>query len=72
MPTQPPLFDDFVESDPPTLNGLGLGEVAPANPGEWALIRYVGNPIGEVLPLGPTDCPWAGRRRTRSACPNPR
>jgi diguanylate cyclase (GGDEF)-like protein len=52
MPTQPPLFDDFVESDPPTLNGLGPGEAAPGNPGEWALIRYVGNPIGEVLPLG--------------------
>ena len=53
MQTQPPLFDDFVESDPPTLNGLGAGEGDPGKPGEWALIRYVGNPIGEVLGLGP-------------------
>ena len=53
MQTQPPLFEDFVESDPPTLNGLGVGEVDFAKAGEWALIRYVGNPIGEVLPLGP-------------------
>jgi len=53
MQTQPPLFEDFVESDPPTLNGLGVGEADPTQPGEWALIRYVGNPIGEVLSLGP-------------------
>jgi diguanylate cyclase (GGDEF)-like protein len=51
MQTQPPLFEDFVESDPPTLNGLGGNEADPAKPGEWALVRYVGNPIGEVLPL---------------------
>jgi diguanylate cyclase (GGDEF)-like protein len=52
MPTQPPLFEDFVESDPPTLNGLGGDEADLTKPGEWALIRYVGNPIGEMLPLG--------------------
>jgi len=52
MQTQPPLFEDFVESDPPTLNGLGVGEADLTKPGEWALIRYVGNPIGEVLTLG--------------------
>jgi diguanylate cyclase (GGDEF)-like protein len=53
MQIQPPLFEDFVEFDPPTLNGLGVGEVDFAKAGEWALVRYVGNPIGEVLPLGP-------------------
>ena len=52
MQTQPPLFEDYVETDPPTLNGLGVEEGDPGKAGEWALIRYVGNPIGEVLPLG--------------------
>jgi diguanylate cyclase (GGDEF)-like protein len=54
MQSQPPLFDDFVESEPPTLNGLGGAEADLTKPGEWALIRYVGNPIGEVLSLGQT------------------
>jgi diguanylate cyclase (GGDEF)-like protein len=52
MQTQPPLFEDYVETDPPTLNGLGVDEGDLSKAGEWALIRYVGNPIGEVLPLG--------------------
>jgi len=71
MPTQPPLFDDFVESDPPTLNGLGLGEAAPANPGEWALIRYVGNPIGEVLPLGPAGLSMGRAPENQIRLPEP-
>ena len=39
--------------DPPTL--FGSGSVARAIQGldEWALIRYVGAPIGEVIPLRP-------------------
>jgi diguanylate cyclase (GGDEF)-like protein len=53
MIVQRPLFEDFIESEPPTLNGPGLGEVGLDAPGQWALIRYVGNPVGEVLPLGP-------------------
>ena len=53
MPTQPLLIEDFEENDPPTLNGLAAGEADPGKPGEWALIRYAGNPIGEVLMLGP-------------------
>ena len=53
MSTQRPLFEDFVESGPPTLNGPEFGEAGVDPPGLWALIRYVGNPIGEVLPLGP-------------------
>lgn len=52
MTTQRPLFEDFVESEPQTVDGPGLGETAQEPPGQWALIRYVGNPIGEVLPLG--------------------
>lgn len=51
MPTQPPIEGPFAESDPPTLFASSLGEALPPDPGEWALIRYVGNPIGEVLPL---------------------
>jgi diguanylate cyclase (GGDEF)-like protein len=51
MPTQPPLYEDFAESDPPTLFASTLGDALPVVQGEWALIRYVGNPIGEVLPL---------------------
>ena len=51
MPTHPPLYEDFVETEPPTLTGPGAGEEGLVTPGVWALIRYVGNPIGEVLPL---------------------
>jgi diguanylate cyclase (GGDEF)-like protein len=48
-----PLFEDFVEAEPPTLNGPGLGEAGLEPPGQWALIRYSGVPVGEVLLLGP-------------------
>lgn len=51
MPIQPPLYEDFAESDPPTLFASPLGDTLPPARGEWALIRYVGVPIGEVLPL---------------------
>ena len=51
MPIQPLPFEDFDESDPPTLYGPVAGEAAALGQGEWALIRYVGNPIGELLPL---------------------
>jgi len=51
MPTQPSLYEDFAESDPPTLYGSALGDASGLDLGEWALIRYVGNPIGEVLPV---------------------
>ena len=54
VPTQPLLFEDIAENDPPTLNGLGTGEADAGKPGDWALIRYAGNPIGEVLLLGPS------------------
>jgi diguanylate cyclase (GGDEF)-like protein len=52
MYNERPLFDDLVESEPPTMHGPGLGEALKEDPGQWALIRYVGNPIGEVLLLG--------------------
>ncbi len=55
MSTHPPLYEEFAESDPPTLFASPLGEALPVAQGEWALIRYVGNPIGEVLPLNRTD-----------------
>ena len=50
IPTRPLPPEDFAESDPPTLVGAGFGAGAGEVPGQWALIRYVGNPIGEVLP----------------------
>ncbi len=53
-PTRPLPPEDFGESDPPTLVGAGVGAGAGEMPGQWALIRYVGNPIGELLLLGPT------------------
>ena len=53
MSTRPLPFEEPVESDPPTLTGAGYGVGAGLTPGQWALIRYVGNPIGELLPLGP-------------------
>ena len=51
MPIRPLFPDDSVESEPATLTGSGLGDGGAELPGIWALIRYVGNPIGEVLPL---------------------
>lgn len=51
MPRQPPLYKDFDESDPPTLYAPVHADAAAAARGGWALIRYVGNPIGEMLPL---------------------
>ena len=51
MHMQPSLYEDFPESDPPTLLTSLPGEALPVAKGEWALIRYVGNPIGEVLAL---------------------
>jgi diguanylate cyclase (GGDEF)-like protein len=51
MPKQPPPSEDFDEADPPTLYGSTPGEALGPGQGEWALIRYVGEPIGEVLAL---------------------
>ena len=41
--------------DPATLVAAGLGDRPPAGLEEWALIRYVGAPIGEVVPLRGQD-----------------
>jgi diguanylate cyclase (GGDEF)-like protein len=54
MSTRPLPFEDPVESDPPTLTGAGCWEDGGDSPGQWALIRYMGNPIGELLTLGPS------------------
>lgn len=67
MPIQPPLYEDFEDSDPPTLFASPLGEALPATQGEWALIRYVGNPIGEVLPLRRPDL-TVGRAPENDLC----
>ena len=67
MPTQPPLYEDFAESDPPTLFASQMGEGLPAAQGEWALIRYIGNPIGEVLPLR-TESLTVGRSPENDLC----
>ncbi|BDU75384.1 GGDEF domain-containing protein [Mesoterricola sediminis] len=55
MPEQPPLSEEFLDTDPPTLFSSPPGEGLSSATGEWALIRYVGNPIGEVLPLRKDD-----------------
>ena len=49
--SNPTPNEEFAESDPPTLFAASIGDALPVAQGEWALIRYVGNPIGEVLPL---------------------
>jgi len=41
--------------DPATLIAAGTGDRTPAGMEEWALIRYVGAPIGEVVPLRGQD-----------------
>lgn len=55
MPDHPPLHEDFLDADPPTLFSSPPGEALQLARGEWALIRYVGNPIGEVIPLRKED-----------------
>jgi diguanylate cyclase (GGDEF)-like protein len=67
MHIQPSLYEDFSESDPPTLLTSLPGEALPAAKGEWALIRYVGNPIGEVLPLACTNL-TVGRSPENDLC----
>jgi diguanylate cyclase (GGDEF)-like protein len=67
MPIQPPLYEDFADSDPPTLFASPVGDPLPAAQGEWALIRYVGNPIGEVLPLRRADL-TVGRSPENDLC----
>lgn len=67
MPIQPPLYEEFADSDPPTLFASPLGETLPGVQGEWALIRYVGNPIGEVLLLRTPDL-TVGRAPENGLC----
>jgi diguanylate cyclase (GGDEF)-like protein len=53
MSTRPLPNEDQLEPELATLTGSDLSEGGAEMPGIWALIRYVGNPIGEVLPLTP-------------------
>ncbi len=59
--TRPPS-DETISRDPATLLGAGTGPRSALPHDEWALIRYVGNPIGEVIPL-----PQRGLRIGRTA-----
>jgi diguanylate cyclase (GGDEF)-like protein len=59
--TRPPS-DETLSRDPATLMGAGTGPRASLPHDEWALIRYVGVPIGEVIPL-----PHRGLRIGRTA-----
>jgi diguanylate cyclase (GGDEF)-like protein len=54
MHSRPLPHEDPVESDPPTLSGADCWGSGGEAPGQWALIRYVGNPIGELVALGPS------------------
>jgi diguanylate cyclase (GGDEF)-like protein len=52
-PTQAAFNEPPADCEPPTLNGPLLGGSAERDPAEeWALIRYVGHPIGEVISVG--------------------
>ena len=51
MQKQKPLREETAENDPPTLFAPVAGDSLPLAQGDWAFIRYVGHPIGEVLPL---------------------
>ena len=66
MSYQPTLNQDLQESDPSTLFGSTLGECAPCHDG-WALIRYLGQPLGEVVPLGGSGL-TLGRARENQLC----
>lgn len=59
--TRPPSDETF-SRDPATLVGPVTGSRPTAFHDDWALIRYVGNPIGEVIPL-----PHQGLRIGRTA-----
>lgn len=63
---QAPGADAFQESDPPTLCGTTLRDCPPLR-GEWALIRYMGNPVGEVLSLRESGL-TLGRARDNLLC----
>lgn len=61
-----PFSAAYEESDPPTAFGVVPRDCAPFA-GEWALIRYLGNPVGEVLPLGSGGL-TLGRARDNQLC----
>ena len=71
IPDQPPYYDDPEALDPPTLFGPTLVGGVPGDPlalaGEWALIRYMGNPIGELLFLSQSGL-TLGRARENQLC----
>jgi diguanylate cyclase (GGDEF)-like protein len=71
MATRPLLPDDSVEFEPATLMGAGMGEGSSEVPGIWALIRYVGNPIGEVLPLTATGLSLGRATENQVRLPEP-
>ena len=76
MPLEPnpipqPTYQDLEALDPPTLLGVvSMGTApgtGPAFSGEWALIRYMGNPIGELLFLSKSGLA-IGRARDNQIC----
>jgi two-component system, cell cycle response regulator len=60
METIPPSSEPSPDFDPATLIATGTGDWAQPDQEEWALIRYVGSPIGEVIRLHGPDF-WIGR-----------
>ena len=71
IPSPQPDYEDLEALDPPTLLGpITTGTapgLAPAMSGEWALIRYMGNPIGELVFLSKSGL-TLGRARDNQIC----
>ena len=68
-PFNPPT-GTFEDDDPSTICGLVKGDGVTGQ-GDWALIRYLGNPVGEVLPLGQAGLGLGRARENRIYLPEP-
>ncbi|HQL49280.1 MAG TPA: GGDEF domain-containing protein [Holophaga sp.] len=67
MTTRPLDPEDSPELESTTLYAEPSAARGPGAPAEWALIRYVGNPLGEVLPLRGPEVAF-GRASSSEIC----
>jgi len=65
-----PPGEPFEDDDPSTLCGIAKDDGVEGQ-GEWALIRYLGHPVGEVLPLGQVGINLGRARENRIHLPEP-
>ena len=65
-----PIGGAFEDDDPSTICGVEKNDGVKGQ-GEWALIRYMGNPVGEVLPLRSMGLGLGRARENRIYLPEP-